>query len=805
VWSAEFSPNGEQLVTAAQDGRAIVWRPSTPDDRRDNAELRPGDYVKATEFAGHRGPVYAARYSPDGQRIATAGYDGRVLLWSPDATEPFDVARRLDNLPDAAGDFLELAGHRGPVRGIAFAADGKTLASGGQDNVITIWDTASGESLKQLRGHASHVRSCSYSPNGKLLLSAGRDAQIKLWNPAAYAEARELVSDEEMRDAVLSARFSRDGRQIVTAGRDRTASLWDAATLERRQQFHEGHDFLASSAVFFSDGTRLATGAGDGTVRLWDVSTGAEISRFDDTGRTAALDVADTGTRVATGGADNVIQIWDAASGKRLSVLRGHDAEVTAVRFAPGGELLASGDDRGICRLWRYDAAKNEWQGGAWLRGHSRTITAMHFANDGARLVTASGDNTCGQWDVASGKEVTAGVLKHPDWVADVAVSQDGQLALSCCDDGKLRLWSLADAQLLRTLAPRMAGTAITSIDLSRDGRFAAAACAADGTVRVWNLSTGEEILDEGVDGARAWLDLGETSGQIWAARFTPTADRLLSIGGNDARLFDLASRELVVRFSPHGVVNSADISPDGSRVVTGSWDGSAKIWDIATGKVLIKLDGVHEGYVNSACFSPDGTLVLTGGDDGTARLWNAADGAARDPVYRNHEGRIRQACFSPDGAKVLTVGNDKMAYLVDATTGDVIHPLKGHEWAVRCGAFSADGRLVITGSDDNAAIVWDAATGKQLQTLKGHTAAIASVALSPDGTRALTGSEDNAAKVWDAATGKEILTLAGHAEEVTSVAFSPDGASVLTSGRDGRTLLWPAVDWTSPVQQAQR
>ena len=808
VWAAEFSPSGEQIVTAAQDGKAIVWRLATAADIQRDASIKPSDFVKLTEFTKHRGPVYAAKFAPDGLRIATAGYDGRVLVWSPEETQSVEVARRLDGLPDPAGEFVELTGHRGPVRTVAFAPDGKSLASGGQDNVIHVWDAATGKSMKQLRGHASHVRSCSFSPDGALLLSAGRDARIKLWQPGEYAEARELASpEEELSDAVLSARFSRDGAHIVTASRDRTASLWDAASLERVQHFQEGHDFLASSAVYFGDGSRLATGAGDGTVRLWDVATGAEIKRLDNTGRTSALDAADDGKRIVTGGADNAVLVWNAESGEPLATLNGHEAEVTAVRFAPGGELLASGDDRGVCRLWRYDAAKNEWIGGEWLRGHSRTITAMRFADDGARLITSSGDNTCGQWDVAAGKEIADGVLKHPEWVADVAVSDDGQLALTCCDDGKLRLWSLDGAKLLRTMQPRSAGTAFTSIDLSRDGRYAAAACAADGTIRLWNLATGEEVLSENEQGKpQPWLSLGSGSGLVWAARFAPAGDRLLSIGGNDARLYDLDSQKVVVRFSPHGVVDSADVSPDGSRVVTGSWDRSAKIWDAATGKVLLKLDGVHEGYINSACFSPDGKSVLTASDDGTARLWNVADGKPTEPVFRPHEGRIRQAVFSPDGKLVLTVGNDKTAKIVDAATGNVLHSLEGHAWAVRSGAFSPDGRLVITGSEDNTAIVWDAASGKRVQALAGHTGAITSVALSPDGARALTGSEDNAAKLWDAATGKEILTLAGHAEEVTSVSFSPDGRSALTSGRDGRTLIWPATDWTGQaVLQAQR
>jgi WD40 repeat protein len=803
VWAAEFSPDGETIVTAGQDGKAIVWRRASAEAAAARG-VRPGDFIEDGAFMQHRGPVYAASFSPDGTLVATAGYDGRVLAWRPADARAIDLGRRLDGLPDPPIDYAEMEGHRGPAMALEFSPDGRTLASGGQDNLVILSDVASGKALKQLRGHASHVRSCSFSPDGATLLTAGRDAQIKLWRPADYGEVRALAAPGgETPDAILCARFSSDGQRIVTAGRDRTASLWDAQSLERLQWFHEGHDFLASSAEFFADGTRLATGGGDGTVRLWDVATSAEIKRIDDTGTASALDVSDDGALIATGGPNNTVCIWNAASGDQLTRLEGHQADVTAVRFAPGGALLASGDERGHGRLWRFDEAERRWVAGPRLEGHSRTITALRFVDGARRLVSSSGDNTCGQWNVADGQEIRSGVLKHPDWIADLAVSADGRVALTCCDDGKIRLWSLSDARLLKTIEPRGEAAAFTSIDLSADGRWAAATCAAQGSVRLWDMATGKEIAAEDANGAsRPWLDMDARGGLVWAARFSPDSARLLALGGNDARLYEVESRKLIVRFSPHGVLASADVSPDGSRVATGSWDRSVKIWDAATGKVIRKLDGIHDGYINSVCFSPDGSLLLTASDDGTAKLWNAADGTPREPVLRGHAGRVRQACFSPDGSRILTVSGDKTAKVSDAATGQVLLTLEGHAWAVFCGAYSADGQRIVTGSEDNTAIVWDASTGQRLQTLAGHTGAIASVAISPDGKRALTGSQDNAVKLWDAATGKEILTLAGHREEATSVAFAPDGRSVLTSGRDGQALLWPTLDWRAATQQ---
>ncbi len=813
VCDAEFSPDGQQIVTAGQDGKAIVWqRGGTTDNPADYFHIR-------TSFSKHRGPIYAARFSPDGQQIATGGYDGRVLVWRPEDVHPIDIALRSERTTRPGGEVPRVDGTSRTGSGAGFRSrreDARQRRPGQHGDHLGHGCRNASQDAPRARQPRAGLR---YSADGQWLLTAGRDMLVKLWRPDRYAEERELAAAPEERDAILAARFSPDGKQIVTAGRDRTATLWNAQSLERVKRFQEGHDFLASSAVFFDDGSRLATGAGDGTVRVWDVATGSEMLRLDGTGRTAALAVADDGVHIVTGSVGAKAQIWDAATGRKLQDLgedeQGEPIEITAARFAPGGQLLATGDDIGRCRVWRYNAPAGKWVAGAWLYGHSRTITAMAFADGGARLITASGDNTCGQWDVAAAREIPDRVLKHPDWVGDLVVSRDGRTALTGCDDGKLRLWSLDDARLMQTIEPVAADSAVSSIDMTGDGRLAAVTSAAEGTVRLWDLAARREITVPKSAGSRgAWIDYGLRSSQLWAARFAPEGQRLLVIGGNDARLFNLADHKMAVRFSPSGVVASADMSPDGTRVVTGSWDRSAKIWDAAAGRVIVKLDGLHQGEINSVRYSPDGKRILTASDDGTARLWDAETGKPLDPVIRGHQGGVREACFSPDGKSILTVSSDKTARVWDAATGAELHTLAGHAFAVRCGEFSADGRFIITGSDDNTALVWDAATGQPLTDssgeplkLAGHTAAITSVALSPDGSRALTGSEDNLVKLWDAATGKEILTLAGHGEEVTSVSFSPDGLAALTSSRDGRTLVWPAVDWKGggELRQAQR
>ncbi len=274
----------------------------------------------------------------------------------------------------------------------------------------------------------------------------------------------------------------------------------------------------------------------------------------------------------------------------------------------------------------------------------------------------------------------------------------------------------------------------------------------------------------------------------------------------------------------------SAAFSPDGNHIVTASEDGTARIWDAATGEPIGAVLKGHKGDVFSAAFSPDGNRIVTASGDGTARIWDAATGEPIGAPLTGHEKEVNSAAFSRDGKRIVTASMDGTARIWDAETGQPIgEPLNVRgianglapdtrrriiiDYAVVSAAFSPDGKRIVTASDDNTARLWDAATGEAIGApFIGHDERVLSAAFSPDGKRIVTASLDGTARIWDAETGQQVgapLTTSEEAASRTndshnrgnisvnhgmlSAAFSPDGKRIVTASADKTARLWDA------------
>ncbi|KFZ16002.1 hypothetical protein V502_05289 [Pseudogymnoascus sp. VKM F-4520 (FW-2644)] len=292
-------------------------------------------------------------------------------------------------------------------------------------------------------------------------------------------------------------------------------------------------------------------------------------------------------------------------------------------------------------------------------------------------------------------------------------------------------------------------------------------------------------------------------SRSVTSVAFSPDGTQVVS-GSYDTtvRLWDAATGAPLQTLEGHSNrVTSVAFSADGTQVVSGSDDETVQLCDAATGALLQTLEG-HSSSVTSVAFSPDGTQVVSGSYDATVRLWDAATGALLQTV-EGHSNSVMSVAFSPDGTQVVSGSYDTTVRLWDAATGAPLQTLEGHSNRVTSVAFSPDGTQVISGSYDDTVRLWDAATGASLQTLEGHSNGVYSVAFSRDGTQVVSGSDDTTVRLWDAATGALLQTLEGHSSLVTSVAFSPDGTQVVSGSYDDTVRLWDAATG-APLQMLE-
>lgn len=281
----------------------------------------------------------------------------------------------------------------------------------------------------------------------------------------------------------------------------------------------------------------------------------------------------------------------------------------------------------------------------------------------------------------------------------------------------------------------------------------------------------------------------GHTGGVLCAA-YSPDGTKIIT-GSEDhtARIWD-ARTGIELLPLPDDVAVAA-FSPDGKRAATGCEDGTARIWDAGTGQPIGALMKETDS-IKSVRFSPDGKLLATGSDSNYARIWDATTAKLLITVPRYHD-TVFSVNFSPDGRRFVTATGDGRADVFDSVTGKLLVTIRHHNNIVSA-VYSPDGKRILTGSSDETAAIWDAQTGKPLGLVFQHGYWIFSAVFNADASRVVTASWDHTARVWSAKTGKPVTPPLQHGDAVYEAVFSPDGSLVATASRDHTARIWDAA-----------
>ncbi|HZP11543.1 MAG TPA: TIR domain-containing protein [Nevskiaceae bacterium] len=642
--------------------------------------------IEAGQFT--RGATYLTEAYASGRNTA----DVRFLL-----------ARAMSSVDAMTLKSVSLGG-QGYTTNVVYSPDGKRVVLARQGarntNSVLLLDWASGSTIASF-GDVPYAADATFSPGGERLLLSGirsSDDHTMLNQVYDLGSGKKLF---EMQGS--SERWRADGTPGISAG---------------------GADELLAKIVYLD---------ADHRAHIWQGAERQSIAL--QSGPLVSAKLSANGSVVVTGGEDGEIAVWDAQRGVRLRTLQTRPPKPTAA-FVLHKLIVALGEN-GAISLW--DAASLQLQG--LLSGHGEKVLVVRLDGAGRRLLTRASGEPARVWDLATQRSIFV-TPDRDDAYGSLDLTPDGKWLVAGSQDRSASLFSLEGGARVATFDGHNGPTLASTISPDSAHMLTAGF---DGFVREWSLD---------------------------AVQAVPL--RVHSHAVDQAR---------------YNAINWAGFDSTGEIVSVGS-DSAVRVWHQDG---LVREQRGHVDAIVAASFSADGRRLITGSSDRTARVWDVASGNSIAVLAGAHNNRVERVALSADGSLAATIDFvDPVAHVWDVQSGKLLASLKGHAGGLRYVQFAGSSAHVVTASGDRTAKVWDARSGQLLFSLEGHSAPVWAAVASPDGQRIVTVSADHSARLWNAADGKLIQTItADDGGELESVTFTRDSNRVAIGADNGMVLIW--------------
>jgi WD40 repeat protein len=592
VWEAA---TGKELRSLAVPPRPALTLWFTPDGNGLELILAAERHEDIAAFTARLAGVRSGKVKPSLQGLTASFASCRLALEAPGAARPgpFDPGALAEplNLLAGGGEALGplLTGQIplkeqviGPLC-LALSPDRKTLAVGGQatlfstrqEGAVLLWDLAADQAVAVLKDPDSRVAALAFAPDGRSLASAGFDSVIRLWDLAAR---RERATFQGHPSVVLSLAFAPDGKTLASGAGDGTLKLWDAGSGQPRASY-PGHVSAVTCVRFAPDGRTLASGGGDGTIKLWDLTGGAGPLRRPIDHPVQALAFAPDEQTLLLADQGGALRRYEVSTGRPLPAAKLPPlAAVTGAAFSPGGKTLAFACVAGFNQATVYDTATGK---SSFDVKTDALVYALAFAPDGQTLAVGTGsvqrEGAVHLFDAVTGRQ-RAVLPGHRNHVVSLAFSPDGGTLASGSGDRTVKLWEVTTGQEQRTLDGFPA--AVTCVVFTPDGRRLA-------------VASGTTLSVRDADGGGELQQFQTYQRQVAGMAFSPDGRRLATAAGPDdtsrgggVKLWDLnTGQELLTLSGATDAAGAIAFSRDGKRLAAGLGIGQPGLVLFGTGK----------------------------------------------------------------------------------------------------------------------------------------------------------------------------------------------------------------------------
>lgn len=582
-----------------------------------------------------------------------------------------------------AEPFLQTVNHGEVVTDVAASHDGQLFASTGNDRVIRVWNSASGQVVRTLEPRAGRPGTIAFSPVDDRVASAHSDGRVRLWNPLQHERT---IREFEHGPGLTHAVFSIDGRSLVSAGSNGRALLWKVASGDQIADLSQPKRAIRD--VRFSPDDRLiAIASQGGSIVILDRESHADLQSIAAGGEVFSIEFVDNGETLVAGNYGGTNRYYSVASGELIRTAQVDSGVVGDLAYLPTIDLLAAVTT--AHRLHLFDAAGNSVKS---LATHALTHGMLARSSDGSSLVVGSGDGSV--------KLLRAASLQRPDvfWqdahVRDLEFLAGGQQIAACSGDGSVCLWdvesgektelvSATDREML-ALAGQSGGSLLAASGMMREIHILNTKSPTDSTTISLPYSGFSSLSFSGDD---ALLAAGSRSGEL----------RVYESGEWDEPIFEMTD--------PDVQVVDVKFAPNEHKLAVAYSNRRIKLITLSAGEpsqVSIELESAPLSM--SFCGTPD--VLAIGTQSGELHF---IDGATLESirVIKAHSSRINALAGFSSGDRLVSGGRDRELRIWDTNSGDLVATLAGHGRQVFAIAVSQDGGTIVSGGLGGDVRIW--------------------------------------------------------------------------------------------------